>query len=760
MREQIQAIKAAEAVDSNLGEIESPTSRFIDAGFVQTASRDVDWGKKILGAAKAGIDAYHSTDNYQQNLRIHKEKADASALLWTDNLVKESKGVAKEDYDDWLVGRMDEAVARLAGDGDDDSLTRAFKDRFFSRVNESYFRMASTNQAETRAETRKNAKNSEIHNLTTGASEFSNAQNNLKEEYFNSEISQIWATGKAGRLNKLAADFEDKYNSYNIIKSNATIDVLKQIKSSGMGQKVYMEKYNTTLEDMIDKRIKKLGGYDPVAEFDDELEKIRAQEGTDGVGRIFELNNTESRALVKSALEASAKIMGVKNTLGINAAITADKGDINTLLSVNKTTSDSVNKGITERVKAHAIQTTSGWFYTATSETSTATERLEAIKKLDNFVLKNPDYVSDVMSPIANQFAAQWTQALNATDPYAMVSLLEDMNNTLWKSNLGSVTREQFLEASGKNFEKAIKMFRANINPLVIAQFSRDDFPKTTQDEYVGVLGADNYNELKNDYMIQAREAMPHASPMELGDIVNIALDFDRWGVGVDKKKFFDIYGDGMSYAARTPASDMAAGESDIIRDWFGSDMKVGVTGAWKTINAEDARQPGWAQGVVQHMVANANPTIRKQVEQSLGLKFTSQRYKVDGIPTPDEYWQMDTSEGFPDDWQTPTIQRWGKNEWKITLSKKEWLDGVLFDGPAYSFTVSNDELEEANSDFAKHYNAYNYDDIQKGIVEAAEQERKEHLDAMRRQEFQSFVDKRRENKWESLKEYFRWKGE
>ena len=730
MKQQRNAIKAAAAVDANLGEIETPQSRFVDAGFISTGGRNVDWGGKFLNAAKAGIDAYHATDDYQQEKRTNITKAKRAALDWTKGTEDRAKeqGVAWEDMDNFLKNEMEQAVSRLTpgpDDEPDDSISRAYKDQFFNDINSRYTAMASTAQNKYKAEQKVIAKDQSLTDITDGIRDFNATQDILKTDFSPSEISAIWVQGATSRVSKLSNEFEATYNDYLIVEGNVKGDILKQIKASELSPSDYLKKQGKSLDELVKDRIKAQGVTNPFEDYIAEVNSIKNQEGTDGIGKLVELNNTTSKSLASAIIKANATVQGFAYSSKIAARISNGVGSIDVDIANSLTTSDSVNKDIKERAKVAAIKAAADNFYTVINPNADDTSRALAATWLDSFIFKNPEYVSDALTPITNQMAYDWKNAVDSSQAGRVSSFLSDMDRTLWDTNIGSATRQQLLKAVGQDFERAMIAHRAGVNELHITALARGDLPESTQDDYKNTLGAENYQTLKDSYYSAVEESVPYASPKEKEAIVKMALDFDRWGIGIDKQKFFDKYGENMHHNAKTPATDMGVGEPNIVNDWL-SPMKVPLTGAFKEINAMDAQNPGWTQGMFHHMLANANPVLRQQLAATLDIEVSEKAYMVGGKPSDKKYHSFDFSEGVTDDWNTPQITRWGDNDWIITLGKDEWLDEVLFDGPRTQFVISNEELRQANASFTDHYRAYNKDAGKTSLVAAENEEARE----------------------------------
>ena len=713
MKEQRQAIKAAEVVDANLGEIQETQSRFIDAGFVNTGGRDVDWAGKFLNAAKAGVDAYHSTDNYQQKLRDQKTQALSSATNYINDteLRAEAEGVTAENMSYFLMKEMENAVAQLgADDRPDDSLSRAYKDAFLGAITTKYNSMALKAQSDARGAVRQQKTLETYENVKNWDYSFEETQEDLKTYFSDSQISSIWAKAKVGQLAKTANEFEGEYNSYLKMSGDMIKDINDEIKASGKTRKEWLldrddfesaEEY--TMEDEVEARLIKLGIENPLDTVDKIIENSLTQQGTDGVGAIAELNTTEGKALFKAVKTAQAKIKGVKYSKEILGAIALGVGDVSSMLDTRLTGVDSEDENLKEKVKSGLIQQTALWFQTSMTD-SDPIVRQDAAKKLSDFLIRNPDYQAATLTPIANGFASRWKTALDETDPSEAMVMLSDMSTTLWSTDTGSATRELLLKASGANFELAMKAYRVGILPEHIIEMSRGNLPKVTQEEYKSKFGEDSYAAVKAKYNNLAREHMPWASPKEVADITKFAMDFDYFEVGFDDTEFFEMYGEGMSHRAAAPATEMKAGESHPITDFFGGKIYVPKSGAWKYVNAQDVKTAGYTQGMLHHLFANSNPELTQEIIKGLGMELEAKSYSKDGKPG--EYFTLNYSEGITDDFQPIRIRRYGQNEWKIELTTQEWLDGVPIVGdapPHVGITISNEELIQASARFDKH---------------------------------------------------------
>ncbi len=715
MKEQRQAIQSAEAVEANLGEIESPKSRFIDAGFVSTGGRDVDWAGKFLNAAKAGIGAYHATDTYQQKLREQKTQGLASAT----NYIKDTElravdeGVTADNMSYFLMKEMETAVAQLGSDGEtDDSLSRMYKDTFLSAITQKYNSMAVVSQSKARGAARDQRTLEAFANVKDWGYSFEETQDDLKTYFSDSEISGIWAKAKSGQLADVAVNFEKEFDEYNSLVGDAMRDIDAEIQASGKTRNEWLEDndpFNSEKEysmgDVIEDRILKLGITHPLDEFDTLVRASLSQEGTDGVGSIAELNTTEGKALYKSVLTASAKVKGVKFKKDILGSISVGLGDITSMLDVALTGVDSEDTKLKEEVTAGAIKQTATWFTVSMTDPDPIV-RQEAARLLSDFLIKNPDYQAKTITPIANGFAARWKGALDSSDSSDAIGILSEMSQTLWSSDTGTATREILLKASGANFELAMKAYRVGILPEHIIELSRGNLPQVTQDDYKAKFGADSYSAVKAEYMEEAREHMPWASPKEVEDITKFAMDFDYFGVGFDKAEFFDKYGEGMSHRASSPKTEMDAGEQHIITDYLGGRIFVPKSGAWKQINAKDAGQAGYTQGMLHHLFANSSTALTDEIVTALGMELQSKSYSKGNFGDTTDYFTLNYGEGLTDDFQPIRIRRYGQNEWRLEITTKEWTDNKWLIGdrqPFVGINLSNEELTQAMHRFDGH---------------------------------------------------------
>jgi hypothetical protein len=726
MKEQRQAIQAAEAVEANLGEIESPQSRFIDAGFVSTGGRDVDWAGKFLNAAKAGIDVYHSTDNYQQQLRNQKTQGLASATNYINDTEAraEAQEVKAEDMSYFLMKEMETAVSQLGSDGEsDDSLSRMYKETFMGAVQSKYNSMAVMSQSKARGEVRKQKTDEAFANVKDWDYSFDETQDDLKTYFSDREISGIWAKAKSGQLADVAVKFEKEFDDYNSLVTDTMRDISDDIKASGKSRNEWLEDndpFDSTKEysmgDVIEARILKSGIVNPIDAFDEVVRGALQQEGTDGVGVIAELNTTEGKALYKAVLNARAKIKGVKYKKDILGSISAGVGDVSTMLSTALTGVDSEDETLKEAVTSGVIQQTAQWFTSSMTDPDPVI-RQESARLLSDFLIKNPDYQAKTLTPIANGFAAQWKGALDSNNPSDAIGILSEMSQTLWSTDTGTATREALLKASGSNFELAMKAYRVGILPEHIVEMARGNLPKVTQDDYKNAFGADSYGAVKAEYVSSAREHMPWASPKEVEDITKFAMDFDYFGIGFDKAAFFDVYGEGMSHRASSPKAEMQAGEQHQITDFFGGRIFTPKSGAWKQINAKDASQAGYTQGMLHHLFANSSTALTEEIITGLGMELEAKSYGKDGKAG--DFFTLNYGEGITDDFQPIRIRRFGQNEWKLELTTEEWTDNVALIGdrqPFVGITISNDDLLQGMSRFDTHLQS-----ISEASVEAAQ---------------------------------------
>ena len=709
---------SAAAVDANLGDLEATTSRFVDAGFVDTGGRDVDWAGKFLNAAKAGIDAYHMTDNYKQQERNQKTQALASATNYIKDTEAraEEQGVENKDMSYFLMKEMENAVSILGNNQDtDDSLSRTYKETFLTAIQSRYLSMAQTAQTNARNEVRSQRTKEAFANVKDWGYSFEETREDLKTLFSDSQISKVWAQAKSGHLAKAADEFEPQYDAYQEALADVMKDIDAEIKASGKTRKEWLESQDPfdsadeyTMARAVADRATKEGLVNPLESFDSLVREALQQEGTDGVGAIAELNTTEGKALKKSVLTATAKIKGVRYKKDILGAVALGQGDVTAMLDSALTGVESEDVKLKEEVTRGLINQTAQWFLISQTDPDPVV-REDAAEKLSNFLIRNPDYQSKTITPIANGFAARWKSALDEEDPTNAMALLSEMNATLWSTDTGSATRELLLKASGENFELAMKAHRVGILPEHILELARGNLPEVTQEEYKTRFGADSYAALKNEYMELASENMPWASPKEVADITKFALDFDYHRIGFDKTSFFEIYGEGMSHRASSPATEMDAGESHPITDFFGGKIFVPKSGAWQVINQRDAKQAGYTQGMLHHLFANSNPELTQNIVKQLGMELIPKSYKT-GKHSLDknkvDYFTLNYGEGITDDFQPIRIRRFGQNEWKLELTTKEWLDNVWLAGdrqPFVGITISNDELMSAAARFDTH---------------------------------------------------------
>lgn len=235
---------------------------------------------------------------------------------------------------------------------------------------------------------------------------------------------------------------------------------------------------------------------------------------------------------------------------------------------------------------------------------------------------------------------------------------------------------------------------------------SRGNLPQVTQDDYKAKFGADSYSAVKAEYMEEAREHMPWASPKEVEDITKFAMDFDYFGVGFDKAEFFDKYGEGMSHRASSPKTEMDAGEQHIITDYLGGRIFVPKSGAWKQINAKDAGQAGYTQGMLHHLFANSSTALTDEIVTALGMELQSKSYSKGNFGDTTDYFTLNYGEGLTDDFQPIRIRRYGQNEWRLEITTKEWTDNKWLIGdrqPFVGINLSNEELTQAMHRFDGH---------------------------------------------------------
>jgi len=722
MKQQRNQIRAAAAVEANLGDVEAGQSRFIDAGFVSTGGRDVDWAGKFLNAAKSGISAYHATDDYQQQVREQKTQGLASAT----NHIKDveyraeqaenedgSIGIKAKDMPFYLMKEMESAVSLLGSDDEaDDSLSRTYKETFLASITGKYQSMAATATARANVEHRAEKEQQQFKNIKDGNTGFEEVKENLKTLFADSQISAIWAKGKSGHLADVASKFEKTYDSYTTMYSEEVRDISDEMKAKHLTRKEWLlersedGKTLPTMADVIESRILKKGVTNPITDFDALLKEALEQEGSDGVGAIAELNTTEGVALLKSARTSLAKIKGVKFKKDILTSIALGQGDVTSMLNSAKTGVESEDTTLSNNITAGLIQQTATWWTNSITDPDPGV-RQENARLLADFLIKNPDYQAKTITPIANGFAAKWKGALDAQHPGEAIAMLAEMSDTLWSTDTGSATRDVLLKASGAGFELAMKAYRVGILPEHIVEMSKGNLPEVTQEAYKVKFGADSYAESKNSYMAAARESMPWAGPQEVADITKFAMDFDFHEIGFDKTSFFEAYGEGMSHRASSPKAEMQAGEQHQITDFFGGRIFTPKSGAWKKINAVDASNSGYTQGLLHHLFANSSTALTDEIVTGLGMELVPKRYGSKGRKG--DYFTLNYGEGVTDDFQPIRIRRHGKNEWKLELTTKEWTDNKWVVGdrqPYVGIILSNDDLNQGMVRFDGHLKA------------------------------------------------------
>jgi hypothetical protein len=727
MKEQRKQIRTAAAVEANLGEVEQAQSRFIDAGFVNTGGRNVDWANKFSNATKAGIQAYHATDDYQQQMRDQKTQALASANNYTEDTLLRAKEqeVSSADMPDFLMGEMTNLVSSLreANDGEaDDSLSRAYKDTFMSLIQTKYNGLTSQAIATNKGELRKNtAQKMETAIIQDDTITFDDYKINTKTTHTPSEQSAGWTKAVSASITTKADSFKEDFAAYSLVYQEEARNLAADIRYSGMTKKEWLQSKThegqesiVTEAELIESRLTKMDVSNPLTAFDLKVKEAITQEGTDGVGVIARLNTTESTALLRGIKTSISKIKGVKYSMIINDSLDRGISDLDSLLTQMPTGSEAEDSKLKAAGIQHMATKSAEWLQQASSSTNPEDKR-NAGMLLQQTLLKNPQHQARTIGAIANQFKSSWVNAIDQKDPLAAQQFLQDTSNTLWSTEIGSETRTLLLKAVGPEFELTLNAHRAGVNPDDLIEAARGNRPVPTQEEFKASMGEDNYNTAKVNYTKMMREAAPWAGPGEVESIVKFGMSMDYYNVGSDKATFFDTYAEGMSYKAVSPKTSMEAGEHKLsgnladnpilgwVSDIWGGHIQIPKSGAWKGLISEDAADKGYAQAALMYAMANVHPDLSKRIRDKLGMTATTKKY---GKGVGGEYQVLDAGEGFTDDFQPMKISRSGTNNWKVVMTTQEWTDGIWLigdDKQTVTVYLDNDDIDEMNLQFKQH---------------------------------------------------------
>jgi len=718
MKEQRKQILAAEAVEAKLGEVEGARSRFVDAGFINTGGRNVDYAGKFLNAVKAGIGAYQSTSEYKQQERDHKTNALADAKMHLDNVGQRAEGVHTADLDAFYMEEMKNAIGSLDDDAEG-PLAEIYKSTFSNAVTEKYMSLATSNQVLMSKEKREIDKQNALTNIIDWGYSNEETLDNLTHNGFtNSQANAVWSEGKLGQINVETAAFENNWTLYEEAMSQKENEILQRIKDSGKTRNEWLNSKSAdpevaeafpekriTLREIVESELEQEGMEHPVALLDALHQEALNQEGSDGVGKLSELNTKEGRGLFKGVKESREKVAGVKNIIGIKHLVSTGSASIESLLEAKKTGNASVDELTKKKIMSHVIQQSSTWLATIFSNTQSEgadpIAAREASIKLDRVLRMNPDLAPQIIGNQANAYNAQFRQILESGDPTALNTFLYEAQLNLYDANVGQGVRDA-IEKAAPGFADAVLLSRINIATHHIQQLTSNELEKPTKQQLTDSPLAET---ALADRLQLAKKHMPWASPTELIKVAEMAVKFDYYSVGFDDKSFFDLHGKKMSTVALSPPSDMEAGEKTVVDALFGNlfgGTRVPTSGGWKLLAAKDAKNPGYTQGMLHYILSNTNPALKELMVDKLGMVTTEHKY----VQSDKTYNKLNFGEGWSDDFQPIRIRRLGNNEWALEVTTREYLDNVPLigdDQPWFGFTLSNNELRNFSGDFDKH---------------------------------------------------------
>lgn len=768
MKEQRKQILTAEAVEANLGEVEGARSRFIDAGFINTGGRNVDYAGKFLNAVKAGIGAYQSTSDYKQQERDHKTNALADAKTHLDDVNNRAEGIHTADLDAFYMQEMQGVIGSL-DDGAEGPLAEIYKTTFSNAVTEKYMSLATANQVLMGKEKRAIDAQTAVTNIVDwGFSHEDVSEDLLYQGFTGSEVSKVWAEGKLVQINKETASFEKKWTLYEEAMSQKESEILKEIKESGKTRNEWLlsksedPEKQITIREIVENRLDEEGMVHPITSLDALHKEALNQEGSDGVGKISELNNTAGTNLLKSVKESRERIAGIKTTIGLKHLVSTGRASITSVLDSTKTGNASVDELTKKKVMSHVIQQSSVWlatiFANAKSEGSDPVAAKEAAVKLDSTLRMNPALASQIIGNQANDFNARFREVVDSGNPTDLAAFLYEAHTTLYDANVGQATRDA-IEKAVPGFSEAVLLSRINVEPFHIHSIATQQLPTPTKEEYQATLG----EEALGERIESAKKYMPWASPTTIIKTAEMAIKFDYAGIGFDANTFFELHGDKMSTKALSPSTEMETGQdsgfpspSKMWDNLFGG-TRVPTSGAWELLATKDATTPGYTQGMLHYILANTDPALKEAMVDKLGMEAKEHTYaeasSVEKLSflSLDTYNTLNFTEGWDDDFQPIRIRRFGSNEWAVELTTKEWLDNVPLIGDAQPWigaTISNSELREFSGQFDTHLE--NVEQMAR-TKDQAEQDF-EDLKSKQRKENNPSIDIYQNVGWEGLK--------
>ena len=509
MRKQTRVIQAAEAVDINLGEVESAQSRFVDAGFVNTGGREVDYAGKFLNAVKTGVQAYQGTSDYKQREREHIANARNQALTDTKDAHIRAKeaDVPFDQLDAFYMQEQTGFISHL-DDGEQGPLAELYKRTYSGIITEKYGSLINTSQVNAKTQHNKLAIQQAMTNVNEWDYSYYEVHDELKSQFSDSEISTIWSKAMSGKVNNLTNSFEGDIALYQTAHSQEESAVLREIKESGKTHKEWLlshigdpevaefEGNIPTLDSIVADRLAQQGHVNPLDVLTEAHKKALTQEGSDGVGSLSKLNTTEGKALTKSVKTSIETVKGVRAVMHITASIDAGTATIKQLLTATKTGNETVDTDTAQKVKTYAVQTSALWLQTIfNSQDSTAVA--DASSKIDALLRMNPDWATAMVGPFANEFSSKFKAAVDSGDIDTLKNILTEADNKLWNNNVGQSVRDAIAKVAPE-FNDAMILSRINLDPYHIQSFASGNLIKPTKAEITETLGAEAYsNRLK-----------------------------------------------------------------------------------------------------------------------------------------------------------------------------------------------------------------------------------------------------------------------
>jgi len=716
-RKQTQAAAVAEA---NMGTIESTSNKFVDAGFVSTGFRNVDYAGKFLNAANAGVKAYHQTEEYQDTLRKNKTDALNHSTTWANeafNRAREEE-VPADKLGEWIANEMTSAVGEL-DDGVDTSIARAYKETFTNSVNQKLMAFANKEYARNWVETKSQDTNAFITAIADNDVTWTDAQTINPTTMTNSERADAFLKGKSQKISNMSFEFADDMDAYADFYAVAEGDIKAMVNASGTNLKTWLESRNYgSIQEAVTTHMKDYMGVDasPQEIFEAEIASVMEAEGTDGVGKLVNLNSTESAAWAKTVKNARAKVKGELLYRDAQKVVMSG-GSISQYLDRALTGVDSEDTILKERVKKFEQEFISST-YLAIQGTTNIGEKEGLLNMMDMYLTLNPERGKKSVLPLVNQLAVQFNQTANDTNPQSFMEFMGVVSENIFNTNTGSVLRQQMTEAMGENFRTALVLYRSGVEGSVVQQYARGDFEKVDKGLFNEVTGT-TYNEAFAGYKELAKKHAPWAGPKEQTKMIEAALLFDYNRQGLDGDSFFEAFGGTMSTRAAYADESMGAGPSNTLwlntikqaniefwgMEWKSGNMpKIPNTGGWKSVLEIESKSPGYTQGLMNFMIAN-EPFVNQQIADALDVELIEKKYNP-ADPNSETYMTFDWDEGVIDDLKPIQVVRNGENEWQILITNDEWVTG-----DELKVNLDNDRVYKAIEEMDLHLAMKNGED-------------------------------------------------